>query len=737
MSREAALPHRGLFPGAAVLPLTAERRSWRDRPGLLLLAGAVATTVCGIADFANLNGQGRAFENFHVVASAAASSLALLILSMRPRVSILRYRPLSAALSLTAVAMLALNATPTIGLSMASLIASVCFVVGSGVALAVIVPVLCSRLDRRSNTSAGLDAGIMLLAGTTVLLTLWRADVAGSSSPEGMLLPLFGSAVAASAFIAAVAAVAMRAVPTNRGFWLGLPGVALLGITWIIWIDLLLRGQARNSLVSVFFSAGVLVVAYGWMTWDEEIVRTRRYESAARFLTDWVPMASILLCAGIGVIPHSHIGGVDPAPVGTAAVVAFAIGRQRLLLLSERQASLDLAGEVEERSQTMLSLARLEQAESLEQTASCICSEALRLDGIETTAVYAFSPLGGVVPLAMAGKHRPEDVVDEPLDAQRSFHLRACAGAGAWIDSPDATAQTASGQLLGEAFAPLRWDDRIVGVISMGATSKEDVRRLALRLPTLTEFGVVSAALLGPMLVEHWRRADIRSQLDSIITDRAFKPVFQPVVHLRTREIVGFEALTRFDDGTRPDQRFMEAEGAGMSVRLETACIAEQLEAATWLPEGTWVSLNVSPALASAIVPLVSVLERADRDVILEITEHVEIGDYRELVAALDLIRGRARLAVDDAGAGYAGLRHILELRPQFVKLDISLVRNVDTDPARQAMVAGMDHFARNAGCELIAEGIESEDELTQLIHLGITLGQGYLFGKPCPVLAD
>ena len=92
---------------------------------------------------------------------------------------------------------------------------------------------------------------------------------------------------------------------------------------------------------------------------------------------------------------------------------------------------------------------------------------------------------------------------------------------------------------------------------------------------------------------------------------------------------------------------------------------------------------------------------------------------------------------MDDAGAGYAGLRHILELRPHFVKLDISLVRNVDTDPARQAMVAGMDHFARNAGCELIAEGIESEDELTQLIHLGITLGQGYLFGKPCPVLAD
>ena len=152
------------------------------------------------------------------------------------------------------------------------------------------------------------------------------------------------------------------------------------------------------------------------------------------------------------------------------------------------------------------------------------------------------------------------------------------------------------------------------------------------------------------------------------------------------------------------------------------------------MPPGLWVSLNVSPALATAIVPLISALERADREIVLEITEHVEIADYRQLLAALELVRGKVRLAVDDAGAGYAGLRHILELRPQFVKLDLSLVRHVDTDPARQAMVAGMAHFARNSGCELIAEGIETEEELNELIRLGINLGQGYLFGRPGPV---
>jgi EAL domain-containing protein (putative c-di-GMP-specific phosphodiesterase class I) len=251
----------------------------------------------------------------------------------------------------------------------------------------------------------------------------------------------------------------------------------------------------------------------------------------------------------------------------------------------------------------------------------------------------------------------------------------------------------------------------------------------------MTEFGVVSAALTGPTLSEHWRLARVRDQLERVITEHAFIPVFQPVVRLADRGIVGYEALTRFRDGTRPDKRFIEAHSAGMSIRLEMACIGDQLEAATWLPAGTWVSLNISPSLAAAVVPLVSALERADREVVLEITEHVEIADYRTLVGALDMVRGHARLAVDDAGAGYAGLRHILELRPQFVKLDLSLVRNIDTDPARQAMVAGMAHFAHDSGCDLIAEGIETPEELAELIRLEVPLGQGYLFGKPGPIV--
>jgi EAL domain-containing protein (putative c-di-GMP-specific phosphodiesterase class I) len=105
-------------------------------------------------------------------------------------------------------------------------------------------------------------------------------------------------------------------------------------------------------------------------------------------------------------------------------------------------------------------------------------------------------------------------------------------------------------------------------------------------------------------------------------------------------------------------------------------------------------------------------------------------------MAALDQVRSVAMLAVDDAGAGYAGLRHILELRPQYVKLDISLVRNIDSDPARQAMVTGMCRFAESVGCALIAEGIETENELTTLKLLKVEYGQGYYLAKPAPISA-
>ncbi len=265
----------------------------------------------------------------------------------------------------------------------------------------------------------------------------------------------------------------------------------------------------------------------------------------------------------------------------------------------------------------------------------------------------------------------------------------------------------------------------------MGATTPNHARRLSDRLATLTEFSVMSAAVLGPALAERSQREEMQAQVRTIIADRAFRPVYQPIVDLATGKHVGFEALARFSDGTRPDLRFLAADKVGMMVQLEMAVLREQVARARRLPAGSFLSLNVSPALATAVIPLLDVLAEADRPVVLEVTEHVEIDDYPRLLAALDQVRPHAMLAVDDAGAGYAGLRHILELRPQYVKLDISLVRNVDTDPARQAMVTGMARFAESVGCALIAEGIETANELTALKLLKVQYGQGFYLARP------
>jgi EAL domain-containing protein (putative c-di-GMP-specific phosphodiesterase class I) len=118
--------------------------------------------------------------------------------------------------------------------------------------------------------------------------------------------------------------------------------------------------------------------------------------------------------------------------------------------------------------------------------------------------------------------------------------------------------------------------------------------------------------------------------------------------------------------------------------------------------------------------------------VVLEVTEYRPITDYRAFRRALSRL-GDVALAIDDAGAGYASLRHILELSPTFAKLDRSLIHGIDMDPVRQAVVAGLGHLAGESGVGLIAEGIEGAAEAQVLPSLGVQYGQGYLFGRPEP----
>jgi EAL domain-containing protein (putative c-di-GMP-specific phosphodiesterase class I) len=273
----------------------------------------------------------------------------------------------------------------------------------------------------------------------------------------------------------------------------------------------------------------------------------------------------------------------------------------------------------------------------------------------------------------------------------------------------------------------------------------------SLELAAYTEAHVVAmrmAANLAALATERVLMSDglvargsaDRDEIRSIIANGAFVTVFQPIVELESRTTVGFEALTRFADGSPPDFRFNQASAAGVGLELEAATLEAAFRASGSLPANVLLNLNVSPGLVLAGEPLGSLLREWGWQTILELTEHVAVDDYGALRAAIRRLGSGVRLAIDDAGAGFASFRHILELAPDFVKLDRGIIAGLDADPARQALVAGMRHFAVTTGCGLIAEGIETEAELVALRALGVSLGQGYYLGRPeerRPVDAD
>ncbi len=288
---------------------------------------------------------------------------------------------------------------------------------------------------------------------------------------------------------------------------------------------------------------------------------------------------------------------------------------------------------------------------------------------------------------------------------------------------------TASG-LHTAVYAPLKGARGVVGVIGFGAHDDADADRIVERLPALATFGSIVGALVAPKMEARSRAGDARETIQQIIETRAFTPYFQPIADLRTGSVIAFEALSQFADGTGPDVVFASAAHAGYGIELETATLTAALAAASALPAGAHLSLNVSPELIASGA-LRALLAGSERTIALEVTEHVGVDDYAALRRELDALGPDLRLSVDDAGAGYASLRHILELNPDFVKLDMGLVRGIDTDPARQALIAGMTYFAVKRKVSLVAEGVETEAELDTLRSLGIPFGQGYLFGRP------
>jgi EAL domain-containing protein (putative c-di-GMP-specific phosphodiesterase class I) len=287
--------------------------------------------------------------------------------------------------------------------------------------------------------------------------------------------------------------------------------------------------------------------------------------------------------------------------------------------------------------------------------------------------------------------------------------------------------------VMAAAYAPIRNGDGLLGLVAVATTDPEFGRHLIDHMPVVGEFAATASALLSGWLETEHRAEVVRQRVEGVLTNRAFFPVFQPVVDLRSNVPVGYEALTRFADKTPPDQFFASAHAVGLGVDLEMACLRAALAAAEHLPTDRWLSLNISPDLLGRAAELRAVLGRTSRPLVLELTEHLAIADYSTVRRTIDELGPTLRLAVDDAGSGFASMRHVVELRPQFLKLDISLITDVGRDLTRQAMIAGLVRFAEQTQCAVIAEGIERHSDLDKLRDLGVQYGQGYLLGRPRP----
>lgn len=251
-------------------------------------------------------------------------------------------------------------------------------------------------------------------------------------------------------------------------------------------------------------------------------------------------------------------------------------------------------------------------------------------------------------------------------------------------------------------------------------------------------FMSVIADLIGSMLQHECAHLKLteekRKHLDEVIHSGAMYSVWQPVIDTDGNRVVAVEALARFN--TRPyrppNEWFAEAASVDRHTDLERNALIKGLAILPDLPDGMRVTCNLSgQALLDPAIQEFLQGRRLDR-IVLEITEHDMIADYESLLKVIGPLREQGMmLAIDDFGAGYASFQHILGLDPDVIKLDMSLVRNIDSLPTAQSIVRAMIGFTAEGDRYLVAEGVETGAEMDTLRALGVTRAQGYLFHKP------
>jgi len=235
------------------------------------------------------------------------------------------------------------------------------------------------------------------------------------------------------------------------------------------------------------------------------------------------------------------------------------------------------------------------------------------------------------------------------------------------------------------------------------------------------------------------RQIAARERLEALIAKRRFSFAFQPIFDLGTGSACAYEALARFGrgraNGDPPDVVLARAHRFGLGVELERLLVAGAVAHLRRLPRAATLAVNVGPGALLSEEIGAALAGAAPRRLIVELTEHVAVADYPRLVESVGRLRERGiRLAIDDAGAGFASLMHILKLAPDFIKLDRQLISGIDLDPVRQCLASSLGRFAHETGATLVAEGVETAAELAVLRDLGIDVVQGFHLARPARI---
>ena len=467
--------------------------------------------------------------------------------------------------------------------------------------------------------------------------------------------------------------------------------------------------------------------------WPADVAALLHASDVATLAADASVQTTELMPIGDTYVPFL----VTKFPIHTRQGVL--LGGIGLDITHERALAVVAARHAHQRALIADTLANLPAQATSEATAQVICREVASLPGVVSAAImrFAHDDRAWLMGMALANGGSP---MLRPLPYQRSRHLRERAAQGAWIEAWVHRPWHPYNKTLNDvgvcahAYAPIQCAGTLIGLLAVGSAEASAAAGLAESMPALVEFAGLAGVLIGPDLAGKANSMHARQRIVDVLDRLAFHPVFQPIVDLKRDRVVGYEALTRFEDGTPPDEQFAAAEAVGLGLALEAVTLRAAIAAAARLRPQMLLNLNASPVLMLEGKAIRSVVRGVRQRVVFEITEHTAIADYDAFHRALETLGPSVRLAVDDAGVGFASFRHILELQPAFVKLDRWIVSGIDRDPAKQALVAGMRQFARSTGCKLIAEGVETENERTALVALGIRLAQGYLLGRPGPL---